>query len=119
MNIPAPDSLFRSDNPLFVVANVHRQEHLFRWNPGLIPMTPAELEAVTKIDGKISLDRAFRPSGVLAGYAAINLHEEEQGAEVEERRHLLGGLYQPVRVSALTRAPWHQGAGLLPLAHQG
>ena len=43
INVPPPDSLFQPGELVRYAPYVDRQEYLFRWNPGLIPMTPAEI----------------------------------------------------------------------------
>lgn len=97
LNVPASDSLFESDRRIFNALNVDQQDYLFRWNPGLIPMTPAEVEEVVGMDPRMTMGRAFRPMGVLANYTAINLEEKEEVPEDRERENLLGGIYSNIR----------------------
>ncbi len=81
-NLPVPDTLFESDQTIVSAPNVDRQDHLFRWNPGLIPMTPQELEEVVAMDPRKGLGRSFRAIGLLANYTAINLSEEAEATDV-------------------------------------
>ena len=55
---------------------------MFRWNPGLIPMTPEELEEVVAMDPRKSLGRSFRPIGLLSNYTAIDLSEEAEASDL-------------------------------------
>ena len=102
VDAPIPDSLFARDEILTILPYAHRQEHLFRWNPGLVPMTPAELDEVAGMDPRMTLDRAFRPGGLLAQYAALSLAEELPSAVPEEEKSpgemLLGRFYEGVQL---------------------
>ncbi len=102
VDVPVPDSLFARNEILSILPYAHRQEHLFRWNPGLVPMTPAELEEVSGMDPRMTLDRAFRPGGVLAQYAALSLAEELPSAVPGEEKSpgemLLGQFYEGVQL---------------------
>lgn len=98
LNVPAPDSLFESDKRIFNALNVDQQDYLFRWNPGLIPMTPAEIEAVVGMDPRMTIGRAFRPIGLLASYTAIDLEDREETRDESERESLLGGIYSNIRL---------------------
>ena len=97
LNVPTSDSLFESDKQIFNAPNVDQQDYLFRWNPGLIPMTPAEVEEVVSMDPRMTMGRAFRPIGLLANYTAINLEEKEEVPDEPERANLLGGIYSNIR----------------------
>ena len=81
LNLPVPDTLFASDRTIVAAPNVDRQDHLFRWNPGLIPMTPEEIEEVVALDPRRSIARSFRPDGLLRQYTAINLSEEAEATD--------------------------------------
>lgn len=94
LNLPVPDSLFASNKLITIAPNVDLQDHLFRWNPGLIPMTPKELEEVVAMDPRRGLGRSFRPIGVLANYTAIDLSAtEENTGEEAPRENLLDGIF--------------------------
>ncbi len=89
VNVPTPDSLFEGSRRLYVHPLADRQDYLFRWNPGLIPLTPREIEGVVRLDRRMSLSRAFRPSGMLRGYLALDVVEPEPGREASSRRRSL------------------------------
>ena len=89
INVPPPDSTFLREEWVQFEPNVDRQDYLFRWNPGLIPMTPAEIEEVVEMDPKKGLHRHFRPIGVLSGYTAIDLEEDRDGVETVRRSSLV------------------------------
>ncbi|MEZ4698756.1 MAG: DUF5686 family protein [Rhodothermales bacterium] len=101
VNAPVPDSLFARSERLAVLPYADRQDHLFRWNPGLVPMTPKELEEVVALDPRMTLGRAFRPMGLLAQYAALPVVEEPPAAEQEDETlgsMLLGRFYEGVEL---------------------
>ncbi len=98
LNLPVPDSLFQSDDTVVEAPNVDRQDYLFRWNPGLIPMTPKEIEEVIGLDPSMTIGRSFRPIGVLANYTAIDLREEQEEQDVETRENLLEGVFSSARI---------------------
>ncbi len=93
LNVPAPDSMFSSSSLIVRAPNVDRQDHLFRWNPGLIPMTPEEIEDVVTLDPGKGLNRSFRPQGMLAGYTAVALEDVEEEPADERPERMLGTLY--------------------------
>ncbi len=97
INIPVPDSLFATERMSVDAPNVDRQDYLFRWNPGLIPMTPKEIEEVVTLDPRMTLGRSFRPMGVLANYTAIELGEDPPEERAETRENFMGGMYSSVR----------------------
>ncbi len=80
-NLPVPDTLFEASRTIVTAPNVDRQDHLFRWNPGLIPMTPQEIEEVVALDPRRGIGRSFRPDGLLRQYTAIDLSEEADATD--------------------------------------
>ena len=98
VNVPVLDSLFQTERLISVAPNVDRQDYLFRWNPGLVPMTPKETEAVVSIDPRRTIDRTFRPIGLLANYTSVALEDDEGPANIESRENLLGGIYSSLRI---------------------
>lgn len=98
LNLPVPDSLFASDKNIFEAANADRQDYLFRWNPGLVPMTPKEIAEVVSLDPRMTIGRSFRPIGILAQYTAIDLSEDEPAQAEETRESLIGGIFSSARV---------------------
>lgn len=65
-----PDSLFASDTPHLVEQPfAEGRSYLFQGNPGMIPLTPSETEAIAKIDPKMTIAKAFRPRGVMGAIA--------------------------------------------------
>ena len=81
VNVPTPDTLFRQARTRFIDPLVDLQDYLFRWNPGLVPLTPREIEEVVGLDSRMTLQRAFRPTGYLRGYLALDLVAPEEGRE--------------------------------------
>ena len=59
-------------------------------------MTPKEIEEVVGLNSRMTLDRAFRPIGLLAGYTNVALEEEPPETEAQ-RESLLGGIYSSLR----------------------
>jgi hypothetical protein len=92
VNVPAPDSLYRGGGLRFEHPLIAAQEYLFRWNPGLVPLTPREIEAVVALDPGMSLQRAFRPVGMLAGYVAVDVMQRPPPDPEEEARKRLSDL---------------------------
>ena len=100
LNGAPPDSMFARNSFIAYAPDVDRQDYLFRWNPGLIPMTPKETEEVVTMDPGRGLYRHFRPIGVLSNYTAIRLEEDEvvEGeAEVPIQRDF--GVFSSVRLA--------------------
>lgn len=88
INPPVPDSLAK-DGPQ-TVPLAHRSDELFARNPSFIPLTPKEIEMLVTMDPSMSIDRAFRPEGLLVGYAAFPVSEEtEQQASESPGRFAL------------------------------
>ena len=98
VNTPAADSLFGMDSRVSYAPNVDQQDFLFRWNPGLIPMTPKEVEEVVTMNPARGLNQAFRPIGVLASYTAIQVEEERDEREQVARESLFGGVLSSFRL---------------------
>ena len=78
VNPPVPDSLARPGpaqvrHP-FAAANVD----LFSRNPSYIPMTPRQTEQMYTMSPRMTLESAFRPSGMLAGYTAVPVSEKQE-----------------------------------------
>ncbi len=84
VNIPAADSIFTSGRRFLDHPLKEAQDFLFRWNPGLVPMTPKETEALLAMDPRMTIRRAFRPDGLLAGYTAVDVVEREEVVTEEE-----------------------------------
>ena len=97
INVPAPDSLYAMDRLIAHAPNVDRQDYLFRWNPGLVPMTPKEIEEVVNLNPRMTMNRAFRPIGMFAQYAAVSLEEEPAEGEQEVQESLIGGMFSSFR----------------------
>jgi|GEM_PF-779274 len=98
VNVPPPDSIFLYDDFVTFEPNVDRQDYLFRWNPGLVPMTPAEIEEVVEMDPRKGLNRHFRPIGVLANYTAIALQEESAETSPPEKPGLFESIFSGVQL---------------------
>ena len=90
INVPPPDSLFQPGDLVRYAPHVDRQDYLFRWNPGLIPMTPAELESVVELDPRKGLNRWFRPIGLLSNYTAISIEEAPEDPKPDDVGFLNG-----------------------------
>ena len=98
VNVPPPDSLFLKEDFVSFEPNVDRQDYLFRWNPGLIPMTPEEIAEVVQMDPSKGIYRHFRPIGVLSNYTAIDLEEESEAEAPRRRQGVLDGIFSGVRL---------------------
>ena len=81
--VPLPDSLFRSERRLRDDPAVAAGEWLFDWNPGMIPLSREEQEALAGLRPERRMAAYFRPEGLLAQYAAIPVSEaREEPVEV-------------------------------------
>lgn len=113
VNPPVPDS-FRVDGPAVRFdPQATRNTHLFLRNPSLVPMTPREMEDMAAVDPSMTLERAFRPKGLLTGYTAVNVTKEaEEAEEVADSQQSLverisrGDWFWYNRVDG-----WHPGVG--------
>ena len=75
-NVPVPDSLFANSRRIYELPFSEARTHLFRWNPGMVPLTARETEAIDNIHPRLTLRAAFWPTGLLSQYAAVQLEEE-------------------------------------------
>lgn len=98
INVPPPDSLFLNEEFVSFEPNVDRQDYLFRWNPGLIPMTPEEIAEVVQMDPSKGINRHFRPIGVLSNYTAIALEEQTEAEAPRKKESVIGGIFSGVRL---------------------
>ena len=80
VNPPVPDSL--SIRGLQVVRHplADRRDELFARNPSFIPLTPKEAEVLATMKPGMTIERAFRPEGLLRQYAAFPITEEKEEA---------------------------------------
>ncbi|MCH8122638.1 MAG: carboxypeptidase-like regulatory domain-containing protein [Bacteroidetes bacterium] len=83
IDAPVPDSMFSDDRTQRYHPLVDRSDFLFVRNPTIVPLTPRETESLSKLDPKMTIDRAFRPDGLLRQYTAIDVTENT--AEDESR----------------------------------
>ena len=98
VNVPPPDSIFLKEDFVTFEPNVDRQDYLFRWNPGLIPMTPEEMAEVIDLDPRKGLYRYFRPIGVLANYTAIPLEEGDVSPTPVEDKSVFERVFSGIRL---------------------
>lgn len=89
VNIRPPDSLFADARRLFIQPDAQVRQDLFRWNPGLIPLTPREREAVARLRPGRSLARAFVPEGLLRRHVALPIEDAVDAREEEPPQPLL------------------------------
>ena len=95
LSIPAPDSIFNDSRLLSVNARAGSREDLFRWNSGFIPLTPAELQEIATLDPGMTLNRAFRPMGLLRDYGAVPVVDRlDTDRKEESGETLLGSFYR-------------------------
>ena len=76
VNPPVPDSLAQSGPPVVRDPLASFNGELFRRNPSYIPATPMEAEQIATLDPAMTLNRAFRPEGLLAQYTAVDVSED-------------------------------------------
>lgn len=81
INAPVPDSMFSDDRTQRHHPLVDHSDYLFVRNPTIIPLTPRETETLSKLDPKMTIDRAFRPDGLLRQYTAIDVTENSSEQE--------------------------------------
>lgn len=99
VNPPVPDSFRVAGPAVFHDPLAFNQDFLFQRNPSMIPLTPKELEDMAAIPPTMTLDQAFRPEGLLAGYTAVPVTREAQAAAQEEDERLTA-------FRELTRGDW-------------
>lgn len=81
INTGMPDSIRASDWRVRRHPLADGQDHLFDRNPSLIPLTPREVEAIASIPPTMTLERAFRPEGLLRAYTAVDVTHEAVAAD--------------------------------------
>lgn len=114
INAGMPDSIQASNRPVMRHPLADGQDHLFGRNPSLIPLTPREVEAMAAIPPTMTLERAFRPEGLLSAYTAVEVTEEAASDDAEPRspervmvdRAAAGDWFWYNRVDG-----WHPGLG--------
>jgi len=111
INVLVPDSLYAGSQRLFKQPFADTQDYLFRWNPGLVPLTPKEIEAVITLDPSMTIRRAFRPDGFLRQYTALEVTEEAPVEEAGSRSRLqqAAALLGTAAVSYNRVDGWHLG----------
>ncbi|MEM1093025.1 MAG: DUF5686 family protein [Bacteroidota bacterium] len=72
---PGPDSLFARAQPRTDMPFAEAQAFLFRGNPGMVPMTIEERTAVSRLDPKLTMARAFAPIGMIGSLASAPLDQ--------------------------------------------
>lgn len=77
-SVPPQDSLFASTRLQRDDPAVEAGSWLFDWNPGMIPLSDQDAEAIQGMRPDRSLGAFFRPEGLLAQYAAIPVSEIRQ-----------------------------------------
>ncbi len=83
LDAPLPDSMYSDQRTQRQHPLVDGSDFLFSRNPTITPMTPHELESLKGINPRMTVNRAFRPSGMLAGFAALDVTQEDED-EAEE-----------------------------------
>jgi len=67
-----PDSLYqRGSKLLFEQPFADARSFLFQGNSGMVPLTPAEVEAISLLDPRMTVAKAFRPRGMMAAVATV------------------------------------------------
>lgn len=65
-----PDSLYqRGGKRLFEQPFAEGRSFLFQGNAGMVPLTPAEIEAISLMDPRMTIAKAFRPRGMMGAVA--------------------------------------------------
>jgi len=82
VNIPLPDSLYKSKDILQVDSTTIKQDTLFAANPEIIPLSAEETKAYQTIDSTVTFARAFKPTGFLARFVNV----EEDGDESNQSK---------------------------------
>ncbi|GMQ81770.1 MAG: DUF5686 and carboxypeptidase-like regulatory domain-containing protein [Rhodothermia bacterium] len=81
INVPVPDSMFTDDRTQRIHPLVDHSDFLFVRNPTIIPLTPREVESLSKLDPNMTIDRAFRPDGLLRQYTELDVTENSDEDE--------------------------------------
>ncbi len=85
-NVPVPDSLFANSRRIYELPFSEARTHLFRWNPGMVPLTARETASIDNIHPRLTLRAAFWPTGLLSQYAALRLEEEPPAGPTKRER---------------------------------
>ncbi len=95
VNPPVPDSLSVPGPAILWHPLADRRDELFARNPSFIPMTPKETVSLATMDPSMTIDRAFRPVGLLSDYAAVQVSEDQDPEQAATQlglvRRLTGG----------------------------
>ena len=79
-NAPAPDSLYMQSASRQIDMFARENEFLFDNNPGHVPLTEAERDALASMNPRLRLSNAFVPTGLLRQYGAVRVDSDPLGA---------------------------------------
>jgi len=77
VNVPLPDSVYKEDDLFTVDTTTVDNDSLFVNTVDVVPLTEEENQAYTELDSTATLEKAFKPSGVLARF--VDDDGEENG----------------------------------------
>lgn len=86
VNVPLPDSLYREKKITRLDSIAIRQDTLFTADVEIIPLTENETEAYSTLDSTMTLDKAFKPTGVLAKMIKITVGTEESADRNQDQK---------------------------------
>lgn len=79
VNTSLPDSLYRQEELFSVDSTTIRSDSLFSNQLNTVPLSVDEQQAYATIDSSATLEKAFKPSGVLAGFVDDNEEDSTSG----------------------------------------
>ncbi len=110
VNVPLPDSLYREKDIITVDSSAADKENdsLFVSAPEVIPLSYRETTAYETLDSTMTLEKAFKPTGVLARFVEISSDDGQSKKGKNANQGLMGRLvsgFRPIlgfnRVEAL------------------
>jgi hypothetical protein len=78
INITLPDSLYRESRNVYMDSLSIRQDSSFTSKYYVIPLTEKEDKAYSSLDSTMTLEKAFKPTGLLAKLATVRVSTTEQ-----------------------------------------
>jgi len=90
INIELPDSLYKEEDVFSVDSTTLAADTLFIRNPEVVPLSVEEQSAYESLDSTMTLDKAFKPTGMLARFVVANSNADREQPDSSGRSWLSG-----------------------------
>jgi hypothetical protein len=94
INIEVPDSLYQSEDLVKVDSSRIRlnPDTAFTANPEVVPYSQDEETAYTKLDSTMTLEKAYQPSGPLARFVKVEVHNDDEQSGKKSGQNLFSNI---------------------------